>query len=61
MDDNGPVDISVSKAKYRTPKPKGRFRADYNGNSGRHLTNGTPPVGLRRRPKRGAFRQGLFR
>lgn len=22
------------KAKYRKPKPRGRFRADYNGNTG---------------------------
>ena len=28
------------KAKYRTAKPKGTFRADYNGNTGQHRSKG---------------------
>ena len=37
------------KAKYSEPKPKGRFRADYGGNSGKSTAKGRPPpVGLRR-------------
>lgn len=28
------------KAKYAAPKPKGRFRADYNGNTGKHRAKG---------------------
>lgn len=38
------------KQKYREHKPPGKFRADYAGNSGRRL-RGTPPVGLRKRPR----------
>lgn len=35
-----PVDITLAKEKYRTPKPRGRFKADYNGNSGAHRLKG---------------------
>lgn len=31
-----PVDITLGKRKYRTRKPRGRFKADYNGNTGAH-------------------------
>lgn len=43
------------KAKYREPKPKGKFRADYAGNSGAHRHKGVrvPAIhGIRRKKKR---------
>ena len=33
MDGEGPQEVPL-KAKYRREKPRGRFRADYNGNTG---------------------------
>ena len=48
------------KYKYRCSKPKGMFRADYAGTSGKRL-RGTPPVGLRKRPKGKTTYRGLFR
>lgn len=50
------------KLKYRTPKPKGKNKADYAGNSGRnrgkHVTH---PVihGIRRKRQRGVRLGGL--
>jgi hypothetical protein len=55
-----PVDITLNKRKYRTPKPRGRFRADYGGNSGAHTVSGVVPRGLRRRPKRQVTKRGGF-
>jgi hypothetical protein len=52
-----PVDITLNKKKYRTPKPRGRFRASYNGNSGTAQHGGVLPVGIRRRRKKGG---GIF-
>jgi hypothetical protein len=33
VDGEGPVEVPL-KAKYKAEKPRGRFRADYNGNTG---------------------------
>jgi hypothetical protein len=38
------------KLKYRSPKPKGKFHADYTGNQGKPV-RGTVPKGIRKRPK----------
>jgi hypothetical protein len=38
------------KLKYRSHKPKGTNHANFSGNQG-HSIKGTPPVGLRKRPK----------
>jgi hypothetical protein len=35
VDGHGPAEVRL-KAKYRAAKPKGKFRADYNGNTGAH-------------------------
>jgi hypothetical protein len=46
------------KAKYREPKPKGKNRSDYMGNSGRnrHKHVLAPMVpGVKRKRRRGAF------
>jgi hypothetical protein len=48
------------KRKYTEPKPRGRFRADYNGNSGAHRTKhtGHPALhGFKRKRARGARRR----
>lgn len=37
-----PVDITLNKLKYRTPKPRGHFKADYNGNTGAHRYKHAP-------------------
>lgn len=39
------------KFKYRGPKPKGRYRSDYNGNQGKHRHKGVlmPVVGTGRK------------
>ena len=55
-----PVDITLGKRKYREAKPKGKFRSDYGGNSGRHITGGIPPTGIRRRPKKQMTKKGGF-
>lgn len=47
------------KLKYRIAKPKGTFRADYAGDSGKHF-HGAVPVGIRKRAKGKAARRGLF-
>ena len=47
------------KAKYREPKPVGRFRADYSGNSGKGRPKhvGHPAIhGIRRRRRRASLR-----
>lgn len=47
------------KAKYAKPKPKGRNKANYSGNSGPHGVKGRHyPTGMRKRLKRGAKRYG---
>jgi len=33
VDGEGPAEVPL-KAKYKAEKPRGRFRADYNGNTG---------------------------
>lgn len=51
-----PVEIPL-KAKYRNPGPKGRFRADYMGNTGVHRPKhfGHPAIhGIRRKRLKGA-------
>lgn len=45
----GTVEIPL-KWKYRCPKPKGGNPSRGNGNSGQPV-RGTPPKGLRKRPK----------
>ena len=39
MDGRGPIEVPL-KLKYRAAKPKGKFRADYNGNTGQHRAKG---------------------